>query len=250
MLSNYNQPGEKPGQDPARLVYEDLPRIKHVTRFLVHTKENIQVGDVFTLNLALKTFEQSVDGMDIHLGFDPGVIRCEGIEWLDSTGTVLFEKWGNYEGTIHLALGYQHDMSKGDLPIAKIRFRAIAEGEAGLNFIASQTAPNLVSYQGLEVPAHLPSIPLDVTSPLSASLDCSVYPNPNSGHFNLRFYTSSTAIVPTKLRIYDISGKLLLEREIQVNHNQEEHISMPGKGIYVCQVMVHGEMISKKIVIK
>ncbi len=45
-----------------------------------------------------------------------------------------------------------------------------------------------------------------------------------------------------KLRIYDVRGQVLADREIRVYSDEEEYFSLTRKGIYVYQVMVNGDM--------
>jgi hypothetical protein len=75
----------------------------------------------------------------------------------------------------------------------------------------------------------------------------SVYPNPSPGKFNLTLdYTMNTSV---GIKIYNIMGKLIMEREISKYKNEIDLSAYPN-GIYVLSISKEKEKYRQKIIIQ
>lgn len=73
----------------------------------------------------------------------------------------------------------------------------------------------------------------------------SIYPNPSDGLVNINFDNSSSRI----LKIYDVNGKIILDRTIENSQNQLDLSGQP-KGVYFISITSDGKEVSKKLILK
>lgn len=75
----------------------------------------------------------------------------------------------------------------------------------------------------------------------------SVYPNPSEGIFNIKTKTSEAF----DIAIYDVSGKLILERNNVIPNNQKYQLNMNGysAGMYFLNISKENNKITKKIML-
>jgi hypothetical protein len=73
-----------------------------------------------------------------------------------------------------------------------------------------------------------------------------IYPNPSNGIFNIGFGNLS----PNKIEVYDISGKLILQKNsLEVTNNQTNiDLSYTSTGVYFVKISTENNTITKRIV--
>ncbi|MCF8296970.1 MAG: radical SAM-associated putative lipoprotein [Saprospiraceae bacterium] len=89
----------------------------------------------------------------------------------------------------------------------------------------------------------------NIVDALSSS-DIIVYPNPNKGRFAVRFTVGSSTNV--EFRLYDSSGKLILNKKIENVENTVEknfNIEQMPVGVYFLNIIINGALHTKKIVV-
>ena len=72
-----------------------------------------------------------------------------------------------------------------------------------------------------------------------------VSPNPSSSDFTVSFFSRTTA--PRELRVYDMSGKILIQRQV----NNYQYVRFGDKlqnGVYILQVTENGKTTETKLV--
>ncbi|WP_146193380.1 zinc-dependent metalloprotease [Flavobacterium sediminis] len=81
------------------------------------------------------------------------------------------------------------------------------------------------------------------------SNDFVIYPNPNNGSFNLQLTAVSDNIT---VRVNDIRGRLILDKQIQANGlvNESIQLSNAQSGVYLVTIEDGGRKVTKKIVIE
>lgn len=81
--------------------------------------------------------------------------------------------------------------------------------------------------------------------------DVNVYPNPNTGKFNVAFSVESNADV--KLSVQNMVGQVVYERSLagfSGNYTQEMDMSSFGKGVYIVNVETNSTKINKRVVVQ
>jgi hypothetical protein len=73
-----------------------------------------------------------------------------------------------------------------------------------------------------------------------------VYPNPSNGIFNIAFGNLN----PNKIEVYDISGKLILQKnQLEVSNNQTNiDLSNTSDGVYFVKISTENNTITKRII--
>ena len=73
-----------------------------------------------------------------------------------------------------------------------------------------------------------------------------IYPNPSNGIFNIGFGNLS----PNKIEVYDISGKLILQKNsLEVTNNQTNiDLSNTSTGVYFVKISTDNNTITKRII--
>jgi hypothetical protein len=87
---------------------------------------------------------------------------------------------------------------------------------------------------------------------ISANInDVNVYPNPNTGKFNVAFSVENNADV--KLSVQNMVGQVVYERSLPSfsgNYTQEMDMSSFGKGVYIVNVESNATRINKRVVVQ
>ncbi|MFC5270882.1 T9SS type A sorting domain-containing protein [Adhaeribacter terreus] len=78
----------------------------------------------------------------------------------------------------------------------------------------------------------------------------SLYPNPNQGKFILKL--SNLTAPKAEVTVSDLLGRVVLQQELNVSNNQlSEELNLPNaKGMYLLQVKVGEQIITRKIVVE
>jgi hypothetical protein len=73
-----------------------------------------------------------------------------------------------------------------------------------------------------------------------------VFPNPSNGIFNIAFGNLN----PTQIDVYDISGKLILEKkQLEISNNQTNiDLSKTSDGVYFVKITTEDNTITKRII--
>lgn len=81
--------------------------------------------------------------------------------------------------------------------------------------------------------------------------DLAIYPNPNSGNFNVKF-TSQSASEKVQVAIFDISGRLIFEKDYQheTMFNQNIQLNSVQSGVYLARITDGESKVVKQIVVK
>lgn len=74
----------------------------------------------------------------------------------------------------------------------------------------------------------------------------SIYPNPSNGIFNIGFGN----LIPNKIEVYDVSGKLILQKNsLEVSNNQTNiDLSNTSKGVYFVKISTDNNTITKRLI--
>ena len=77
----------------------------------------------------------------------------------------------------------------------------------------------------------------------------SIFPNPNKGEFNIKL---KTAMDDYSIQIYDITGRVIFEKDYIQNQNLEQSISINNSllGIYFVSIKSNGAILTKKIIVE
>ena len=77
----------------------------------------------------------------------------------------------------------------------------------------------------------------------------SIYPNPNSGSFNIKF---NNAISNTDVEVYDVRGRLIYNKDFNVTGNFNENVTLNSaqSGLYLVNVKNGDRKITKKIIVE
>ena len=88
---------------------------------------------------------------------------------------------------------------------------------------------------------------VDVLNDSEYKAAISIYPNPNNGAF---YINSSFTIY--EMKIFNIQGKLILQKKVNNNKQLEINLSGSPKGIYIIQLINQQDKveINKKLIIK
>lgn len=81
--------------------------------------------------------------------------------------------------------------------------------------------------------------------------DVNVYPNPNSGRFNINFGIETTADV--KITVSNLIGQQVFNRTLEGfsgTYNQELDLSGLGKGVYIVNFETGGTAVNRKVVVQ
>lgn len=73
----------------------------------------------------------------------------------------------------------------------------------------------------------------------------SIYPNPSRGLVNINFENNASRL----LKIYDVNGKLILDRTLENSQNQMD-LSGQRKGVYFISVTSDGKEVSNKLILE
>lgn len=77
----------------------------------------------------------------------------------------------------------------------------------------------------------------------------SIFPNPNKGVFNVKL---KEALNDYSIQIYDITGRVIFEKDFIQNQNLEQNISLNNSlsGVYFVSIRSNGAILTKKIIVE
>jgi subtilisin-like proprotein convertase family protein len=92
-------------------------------------------------------------------------------------------------------------------------------------------------------------IPLNIEVPENPN-KIAVFPNPNYGEFNIKFFNPSKSEV--KIQVYDIRNRLIFQNVYQetTNFNELLKLKQSNSGVYILKVYSNSKNFTKKIIIK
>jgi len=88
-----------------------------------------------------------------------------------------------------------------------------------------------------------------ITEDLPNNNNCSIYPNPSTGLINI--VAGSNRMTVTDVKVYNISGKLLIHETVDLLANEQQQINLSSfqSGMYLIQLIGMNSVESKRIVI-
>ncbi|TLX71818.1 T9SS type A sorting domain-containing protein [Labilibacter sediminis] len=92
---------------------------------------------------------------------------------------------------------------------------------------------------------HTPETPTSISSSL-IEVDVNVYPNPSSGivHLNLSNFTYDANIT---IKVYDMAGRIVMQRLEKSNHTIQLDLSGQAKGQYMIRIEAGNEISTQKV---
>lgn len=100
---------------------------------------------------------------------------------------------------------------------------------------------------------------LNICSPQAPTLsvnenslsDFAIYPNPNSGNFNIKFTSQSTS-EKVQIAVYDLSGRVIFDKEYNHNavFNQNIQLNNVQSGVYLARITDGNTKEVKRIIVK
>ena len=102
---------------------------------------------------------------------------------------------------------------------------------------------------GFSVQAATASTTLPPVEDAVVTIDLSVYPNPTHGTFFVQIADLDTQ-ANYQVKVVDLIGKVLIEREISANERAQFDLSTAPKGIYFVQIIQGKEKIIKRVVVQ
>jgi len=81
------------------------------------------------------------------------------------------------------------------------------------------------------------------------TIDLSVYPNPTSGTFFVQIADMDPQ-ANYQVKVVDLIGKVLIEREVTANERTRFDLSTAPKGIYFVQIIQGKEKTIKRVVVQ
>lgn len=83
------------------------------------------------------------------------------------------------------------------------------------------------------------------------SIDLSISPNPNTGIFSIQFKTySDCKNCPSEIKLYDLTGRLLLHNSNITNTTIQYDLSTYAKGCYIVCITLNNQTNFSKIIIQ
>ena len=112
----------------------------------------VRVGQTFGVDLVVRAADQAVDGVAMHLAFDPNVLQVVAVTPGTTLETVIEERFDNALGRLDFAAGRLGSAVAGDFVLAHIEFVAVAENAAAKLRLTSE-APRLTeaTFRGVSV---------------------------------------------------------------------------------------------------
>lgn len=112
----------------------------------------VRVGQRFGVDLAVRAADQAVDGVAMHLAFDPGVLQIVTVTPGTMLGTVIEDRFDNALGRLDFAAGQLGGAVAGDFVLAHVEFVAMTESAATALRLTSE-APYLTeaTFRGVSV---------------------------------------------------------------------------------------------------
>lgn len=232
---------------------------------IVFDKDVLQakVGETFKTQVIFKTGDEPIAAFDIHLRFDPDLLKVVSIKTLQGD---LFSyhrpfRFDNTKGKID-ASAYQIDKSvpTTDFGVAEITFVAIAATEkTTVEHVLDDFPKTILAYGGVNMLKRVSNLEISISGEsLSDNLDSKesdlgleIWPNPSSVSSLIKFKLPQTNRV--YLGIFDLKGNLLSKvyegkATSETPYQFEFNVEHLANGPYACR-LVSGEWHQTEILI-
>ena len=148
LAMNFGQSGDIPADQGV----DQYAVTRSVVLETVPTTPVVRVGQQFSVDLVVRAAEQAVDGVAMHLAFDPSVLQVIAVTPGDVLDTVIENRSDNALGRLSFAAGRLGDAVAGDFVLARVEFVAMAERAATVLRLTSE-APHLTeaTFRGVSV---------------------------------------------------------------------------------------------------
>ena len=86
------------------------------------------------------------------------------------------------------------------------------------------------------------------------SVDCgnndfSIFPNPTTSEIIISNDQLTNFSFPTEVTLFNVSGQIVLKKQLRGNENEILNLSDLPKGIYSCHFFINGRVVIKKIIV-
>jgi hypothetical protein len=175
-------------------------------------------------------------------------------EWGDNNGILPFSNTFSNYNPYYRTIG--HRTSKGNSPTHGDKITFLESHNSGCSWFDYLAKPRdlkpqfsqseISKIQESEISNKLNS---EMNKPkISKITGLQIFPNPTYGHARVVYESASVS----KIAIYDITGKLLIEKKVNAQGNVEEMIDCTefNNGIYLVKVSNANKVLTKKLVIR
>lgn len=94
---------------------------------------------------------------------------------------------------------------------------------------------------------YTPMIETSIETPPIGADAIRIFPNPNRNRFHVEAELEGEQV---NLRLYDLQGKLIFEKEVKGHFNEKISTKNLNSGIYLLEVEMSGRKVTKKVVVK
>ncbi|MCC6457394.1 MAG: hypothetical protein IT328_20735 [Caldilineaceae bacterium] len=180
---NFNTAGESVPGVIAASVDEQEATAGTVQMRLSPSSSQVALGDQVTLEVVMDAADQPVSGAEVHLDFDPTLLKVISVTPGELYETTLVApRFNNDDGTLDYAAGrLEGEAPRGEVVVLSVLFEAVGEGETEINFAnafprQSQAAYAGESLLGATIPAQI-TVGTEVTGekPATPALDQHIF---------------------------------------------------------------------------
>ncbi len=213
----------------------------------------LSIGDVTNSNIGLATFSGRVDASAYYTATSNSSIKVNDGQWHCLVGTA-----GNGEWKI-----YVDGILRGSQPGLTTPSIALLSNGPQFTIGTASVGANPMWYNGAmddvrvynrvlnecEIEALCKTNIVSGLGEVRNKIQLSVYPNPNSGNFNVELPQSATTGM--SLRVTDLAGRLVLEKQTQTGDILQtvQAENLPG-GMYLLQVIEKGRIVGVEKFVK
>jgi len=224
--------------------------------------KKVHVGDTFTTQIDFYTGNEPISAFDIHLRFDPEILKVVSIKILHPD---LFNyhrpfKFDNRKGKIDAsAYLLNNKVPSEQFAIAEITFVAISAERAKVEHVLDDFPKTVMAYGGVNMLADARNFEViiegenqnDLFSINESDLGLEIWPNPSNVSSQVQFEIPFSDRV--KLGLFDIKGNLIseiFEGNISENTPYQFNIDVQNlsNGVYSCRLLA-GELQQTKILV-
>jgi|GEM_PF-2155455 len=98
---------------------------------------SLRVGRTVELTVQVRASGTPIEGAEVHLAFDPALLRVESVAPGTRLDQVIVSTWDNAAGTIDYAAGRFSDFPSGTFTLARVRLTALAAGTSAVVVIGA-----------------------------------------------------------------------------------------------------------------
>lgn len=125
---------------------EPTPTGEVILSMTPHT-DTLSVSQPFTVELQVRAGQQSVDGAEVYLDFDPTVFQVNSISGSTELPQVLTDTFDNTSGQLRFAAGALTEFPTGTFTVATVSLTAVGETEqSALSFATTSERQSDVTY--------------------------------------------------------------------------------------------------------